>query len=355
VDTPLGRSDRFWVAYGGGGSVYLPLIVVDSGNQFSSGHVDISVYRGMVNTALARPPLAILDAVAWQYGSRVRAQGRITNTSGFSLSYSANRASLYLIVYEDIRVGVTNRYVRAVASVTLSDTIANDGSADFAIETSDLSGVIWSNLHAVVIADYRPGVTTGAYDTLQAAQWPVPTSPFTDVPDSHLFFPWIEKIFVRRITAGCATDLYCPDTGVSRAQMAVFLEKGMRGSTYLPPAATGHFDDVPADHWAAGWIEQLSTDGITAGCGATAYCPDQIVSRAQMAVFLLKAKHGRDYTPPAPTGLFLDVPTSHWAGAWIEQLSIEGITAGCGGGSFCPDSPVTRGQMAVFLSNTFGY
>jgi hypothetical protein len=59
--------------------------------------------------------------------------------------------------------------------------------------------------------------------------------------------------------------------------------------------------------------------------------------------------------PPAPTGtVFSDVPAGHWAGAYIEALVAEGITGGCGAGVYCPDSPVTRAEMAVFLTKTFG-
>ena len=72
-----------------------------------------------------------------------------------------------------------------------------------------------------------------------------------------------------------------------------------------------------------------------------------------MAVFLLRAKHGSAYSPPAASGVFGDVPTDHWAAPWIEQLAAEGITAGCGSGNYCPATPVTRDQMAVFLVRTF--
>jgi hypothetical protein len=75
-----------------------------------------------------------------------------------------------------------------------------------------------------------------------------------------------------------------------------------------------------------------------------------------MAVFLLRAKYGASYAPPglrSGTG-FGDVSASHWAAAWIKQLVAEGITAGCGSGNYCPEQPVTRAQMAVFLVRTFG-
>jgi hypothetical protein len=78
------------------------------------------------------------------------------------------------------------------------------------------------------------------------------------------------------------------------------------------------------------------------------------VTCAQMAVFLLRSKYGPDYLPPPATGrIFDDVPEAHWAGAWIEQLAAEGITSGCGTRIYCPETPVTRAQMAVFLVRTF--
>ena len=73
-----------------------------------------------------------------------------------------------------------------------------------------------------------------------------------------------------------------------------------------------------------------------------------------MAVFLLRARYGPGYSPPAAIGIFNDVDLSHWAVHWIEQLAAEGITAGCGNGNYCPEASVTRAQMAVFLVRTFG-
>jgi S-layer family protein len=128
---------------------------------------------------------------------------------------------------------------------------------------------------------------------------------------------------------------------------------------FTPPPGTGAvFADVPASYWAGDWIEQLYGDGVTSGCGTSPllYCPEAAVTRAQMAVFLLRAKHGGAYTPPpvgADTG-FVDVPPTHWAAAWIVQLAAEGITSGCAPGIYCPDAPVTRAEMAVFLGRTFG-
>jgi hypothetical protein len=180
---------------------------------------------------------------------------------------------------------------------------------------------------------------------------------FQDVPMSYWSWIYIERLYAAGVTSGCATNplMYCPSVTVTRDQMAVFLLKGEHGSSYVPPAvgATTGFNDVPVGHWAAAWIKQLAAEGITAGCGGGNFCPSVAVTRDQMAVFLLKAEHGSSYTPPAATGAFTDVSVGYWAGSWIERLAAEGITAGCGGGNFCPATTVTRDQMAVFLVKTF--
>ena len=179
---------------------------------------------------------------------------------------------------------------------------------------------------------------------------------FADVPNANLFYAYIENIFHNGITGGCGVASYCPTNPVTRAQMAVFILKAEHGSTYTPPPCAGVFTDVACPGaFAVDWIERLYAEGITGGCGGSNYCPSNPVTRAQMAVFLLKGQHGSAYVPPACAGLFGDVPCpAGFAVDWIEQLSNEGITGGCGGGNYCPDASVTRGQMAVFLTKTFG-
>ena len=139
--------------------------------------------------------------------------------------------------------------------------------------------------------------------------------------------------------------------------MAVFLLKADLGAGYTPPPCTGTvFTDVPCTGGIFDpWIEDLAGRNITTGCGGGLYCPDDAVTRAQMSVFLLKTLLGAAYNPPNCTGgVFVDVPcTGGLFDPWIEELSDRGITAGCGGGNYCPSAPNTRGQMAVFLVKTF--
>jgi hypothetical protein len=191
---------------------------------------------------------------------------------------------------------------------------------------------------------------------------------FTDVDPNIAvdpFYPSIETIFHFGVTAGCGTgSTFCPLQNNLRQEMAPFLLKAFLGSGYVPPACTGIFSDVPCPATPtfpySDFIEDLSTRGITAGCATVPtlqYCPDREISRAEMAVFLLKTLLGSVYAPPACTGLFTDVPCPATPAFpfsdWIEDLSIRGITAGCGPGLYCPDAPVTRQEMAAFLRITF--
>jgi Metallo-peptidase family M12/S-layer homology domain len=181
-------------------------------------------------------------------------------------------------------------------------------------------------------------------------------STFLDVPPSHPFFAFVETLVANGVTAGCGPAYYCPDSAVTRAQMAVFLLTAKYGPGHVPPPATGSvFADVPANAFAAAWIEELASLGVTGGCGGGNYCPNQTVTREQMAVFLLATKLGSSHVPPSPTGVFADVPMANGFARWIEELYADGITGGCLTNPlrYCPSDPVTRGQMAVFLVTTF--
>ena len=178
---------------------------------------------------------------------------------------------------------------------------------------------------------------------------------FADVPVSHLFHADILTIATAGVTAGCGGADYCPSALVNRDQMAVFLLKSEHGSAYVPPACAGLFADVPCPSTYANWIEQLANEGVTAGCGDGDYCPDASVTRAQMAIFLLKTSQGSGYVPPAATAIFDDVPVDAFGAAFIDDLYTRGIAGGCSASPllYCPNNVVNRAQMAAFLVNTF--
>lgn len=179
---------------------------------------------------------------------------------------------------------------------------------------------------------------------------------FDDVPYDHWAYDHIEALDANGITSGCSIGVFCPNQNVTRSMMAVFLTRAMHGAASAPPPASGAiFSDVGPFDFAADYIEQMAADGMTSGCGGGRFCPGMPVSRAQMAVFLLRAKYGPAYSPPAAASdVFEDVDSTYWAAAWIEQLAAEGITNGCGAGKYCPKVPVSRAHMAAFLVRTFG-
>jgi hypothetical protein len=177
---------------------------------------------------------------------------------------------------------------------------------------------------------------------------------FLDVPQDDLFHDSIETLFRRAVTGGCGSGAYCGMQPLTRAQMAVFLVRAGFGATFVAPKAQGHlFTDVACGSFAADEIEWIGRKGITVGCGAGAYCGDSPIARDEMAVLLLKTLEGADYVPPPAQGIFDDVPKDDPFAPWIEDLANRGITAGCGDTTYCPLAPVTREQMAAFIVRTF--
>ncbi len=223
-------------------------------------------------------------------------------------------------------------------------------------------GAISGSTTATLTIDPVSFADAGSYDVLvtdscssTASNTAALSVEFADVPASSPFHDDIIAIATDGVTGGCGGGNYCPAAAVRRDQMAVFLLKSEHGSDYVPPACSGVFADVPCVSPFAPWIEQLAAEGVTGGCGGGNYCPDQSVTRAQMAIFLLKTSLGSSYSPPTPVGLFGDVPVGSFGAGFIEDLYTRGITGGCQTSPllYCPANAVLRQQMATFLVRTF--
>ncbi len=178
-------------------------------------------------------------------------------------------------------------------------------------------------------------------------------SPFDDVSPSDPFLDPITWLDEQGITKGCnppANDRFCPDRGVTRGQMAAFLARalGVRGRDGTS------FSDIGESEFKAD-IERLATKGIVRGCNPprnTRFCPDDPVTRGQMAAFLTRAF---DLAEARSHG-FTDIDESVFE-ADIAALAKSGITKGCNppkNDRFCPHDVVTREQMAAFLYRAFG-
>ena len=160
--------------------------------------------------------------------------------------------------------------------------------------------------------------------------------------------PAVDALADRGVLAGteCGTDRICPAEEIERWVMAVWLIRALGES---PSAAPVRFADVDPDAWWAPYVERLAGLRVTQGCatGPARYCPDDPVTRGQMATFLARAL---DLEPAPPAGFFDTFGHVHAAN--IDALAAVGITAGCATepARYCPDAPVTRGQMATFLA-----
>jgi hypothetical protein len=149
------------------------------------------------------------------------------------------------------------------------------------------------------------------------------------------------------ITKGCAVDRYCPDDSVTRGQMAAFLVRALG----LTDSGGGDLFTDDDNSIFEGAIDKLATAGVTKGCNPpanTKFCPDAHVTRGQMAAFLVRAL---GYTEDGGGDLFIDDDGHVFEGA-IDKFAAAGVTKGCNPPAntmFCPDELVTRGQMAAFL------
>jgi hypothetical protein len=280
------------------------------------------------------------DAIRWVYGDGLTSCANLPapTVSGFSpATGTPSGNTTFMLTGTNFQAGLTVRVGGAVATVTnVTGTSITGRTPAHAMGTVDV---------LVTNPDTKNATLSGGY-----------FYDFADVPVSHMFHNTVVKIFKNGITTGCGGNNYCPDWPVNRDQMAVFVLRGEHGSGYTPPAASGQvFADVTTSTMFASWMEQFYAEGIIDACDSSplSYCPSSAVSRAEMAVLLLRAKHNSSYVPPDPTGVFSDVPVSHPLAGWIERLYAEGITSGCGAGIYCPDRLNTRGEMAVFLSRTF--
>ncbi|MEX2279255.1 MAG: S-layer homology domain-containing protein [Acidimicrobiia bacterium] len=163
--------------------------------------------------------------------------------------------------------------------------------------------------------------------------------------------PDIETIAALGITLGCNppdNDRFCPADGVSRAQMATFIVRALGEEANIEPYQ-GLFSDVAETAWYAGYVERLADLGITTGTGPEVFAPDRIVSRSEMAAFLIRGFGTGEWTP---AGVFADIAIDAWYIEEVEELFSMGVTTGCSSDPlfYCPNNQVTRAQMASFLA-----
>jgi hypothetical protein len=287
----------------------------------------------------------------------------------------------------------------AGASYTLADASASYGAVP-AVTSGDGASVdcygATGNCYRVQVSNpaARPAAHWDAsiietLSTTGSQKWMLHVGDsFGDVPRNHPFYTKIETLFHNGVTSGCSTGAFCPDETVPRSQMAIFIANTLaRGGANVPasgiwngsayscsPGGVSRFSDVAPMDIFCKHVHYLAVQNVTLGCSAALYCPTGTVSRLEMAAFIARAMvapgggaavpvtygpdpaTGRSYSCGAgsPVLHFTDVPVADPFCKHANFLWAKGTIAGCSPTAYCPTPPVTRGEMAKFLTNAMG-
>ena len=181
---------------------------------------------------------------------------------------------------------------------------------------------------------------------------PIPESivVYADVNPDAYYYDAVDMLASNGVFDGtdCDDDQFCPGNPLKRSQMAVWLIRAL-DETAPNPASQTRFDDVSTNDWWMPYVERLADLRITTGCSSDPprYCPDNNVTRGQMASFLTRAL---DLPPAEPAG-FTDVNSGNVHRDNINRLAAAKITTGCKSEPrrYCSSSSVTKAQMSAFI------
>jgi len=275
----------------------------------------------------------------------------------------------------------------------------NDGTADYGLmvpgAATDCSAAT-GNCYEVTVSN--PAIRPSPHWDATLTETPSSGAPpkawsihvglsFVDVPKTHVFYPFIERILHNGVTFGCTATTFCPDDSVIRLQMAAFIARSQAGGDANVLQAgtaqgqpyncvgggTSLFTDVRPDNPFCRYVHYIYATNVTTGCQPGMFCPGDVVTRAQMSLFVSRAMTGSDaavplsYGPDPVTGLsyscdpatpnlhFTDVTTSDIFCRGAHFLWAKGVISGFPDGTYGPLLDVTRGAMAKFPSNASNF
>lgn len=300
------------------------------------------------------------------------AYDRAGNSRDHAVSVAVDDTGPYVAVTSPVNGAQVKSVVALGANASdangISYVVFNLDGAELGADASAPYEWLWdTRLASVAEGTHVVGAT--AYDSAgnssgSAISVTVDNTTFDDVPKNNVFWSFVEAVNAWGITSGCSGNppLYCPGGYMTRAQMAKFLCAASGKPPLFPETPT--FTDVPPTNLFYGWIERLADPASwggnppTSGCGAGKYCPNNGVTRAQMAKFLCAAMGKGPLDAGTPT--FSDVPKTHSFYGWIERLADPASwggqppTSGCAPGKYCPEQTVARAQTAKLLCLAFG-
>ncbi|MFZ5997968.1 MAG: S-layer homology domain-containing protein, partial [Nitrospirota bacterium] len=170
---------------------------------------------------------------------------------------------------------------------------------------------------------------------------------FTDLDPNHWTTAYIKAIAEKGITTGCAPDKYCPYNNITRAQMAVMIVRAKFGENFTY-TQTPYFSDVPSTSFFFKYVQKLKDAGITQSSGT--FGANDLLTRDAMAAFIVAAKYGSAFIYPQ-TPYFSDVPSTNYFFKYVQKLKETGITKASG--TYNPQGNITRSEIAVFLARAF--
>jgi len=269
------------------------------------------------------------------------------------------------LLMNQIQMLLTVPYVDFSADPTacvVGDTVSFTNETDAAVTTVEWqfgdggTSTAWEPTHSYSSAGIY-GVTLTATnnngsdrDTRERYIW----VGFPDTPTDFWAFEQILECVDAEVVQGYPEGIYGPTITVNRAQMATYIARALAGGDADVPAgpSTASFTDVGTDHWAFKYIEYAVSENVVTGYPEGDYKPDLELDRGQMAVFVARAVAGDDScVPDGPvTPTFPDVPDDYWSYKHIEYCVDQSIVSGYLEGDYRPENPVTRDQMAVYVS-----
>ena len=315
-----------------------------------------------LNTGYTDEPVTVTYSVVDTLKKKLTLQQRLTNGNyfypAFDVPASIGPGS---VLPNNPIVGTTTSSTGSLAYAGIMNlqagqapytVVGNNGSARwgdfFGAAVDPVQGGMW------VSGEYAKGTST--WGTWNAYYPWATTQEFSDVDTSRSSFAYVNVMKLWGITVGCGNGMYCPDQNITRAQMAVFVIRALYGDTFTY-SSTPYFSDVPATDPNFAYVQKFKELGITAGCSATTFCPGDPLTRWQAATFIVRAKmsklYGGDAFPYITTPYFSDVVSTDVSFPFVQKLRELGITTGCSATTFCPNDPLTREQMAVFVVRAF--
>ena len=304
----------------------------------------------------AYPPLTLVVDVSSNAPASLVNQATVTGGGSFAAAADDLTvvAPCLAVTPASISVDTTGGSPQVIAITAAASNCAWTAATTSSwIQISSLSGT-GSGTSTVTIPPNTTGADLAGFITIGPFTIPVTqrftAQVFSDVAPGYYDFDAVNLLSTEGITTGCSPTDFCPTANIIRSQMAIFIIRAIFHTDNFPYSTMPVFSDVPAGSFGFQWIQKMAELGITQGCATNLFCPNDQVTRDQMAVFLIRMRYGASYNFDYPsTPYFTDVGPASFGWSWIQRLKEDNITSGCTATTFCPTNPVSRGDMATFV------